>query len=250
MIGDIDQQMETVKKALEGNNFTQVECIENGEKAVRKVLDMIPQDARVGLGGSTSVRQLGILEHLRKRGTEIINDAEQAGVPFDEIVRRTLFSDVLLASSNAVTLDGKLVNIDGVGNRIGGMVFGPKKVVLVIGRNKIVIDVEAAIERLKNVIAPYHARGYGAKLPCVITGHCIDCNSPARICRVTTIIEKKPSLTDVSILLVDEDLGLGWDPAWPEERKEGIASVYRQTREKYYPAGRRLPAERSGQPGE
>ncbi len=241
----INQDLETVQKSLKANQFNHVECIDNGEKAAKLVVDMIPPGTQVGLGGTTSVRQLGILELLRKRGTVIINDAESDELPFAEIMRRTLLSDVLLASSNAVTLDGKLVNIDGMGNRVSGMIFGPKKVILVIGRNKIVANVDAARERLRNVIAPYHAKLYSANLPCAKTGYCIDCNSPSRICRVTTIIEKKPSATDVSILLVDADLGLGWDPAWPEERKEKIASTYLETRKKYYPAGRRLPGERS-----
>jgi hypothetical protein len=243
MTNGINQDMETVKEALKAHQFTRVECIENGEKAAGLVVDMIPEGAHVGLGGSTTIRQLGILERLRNRGIAIINDSESDEIPFDDTMRRTLNSDVLLASSNAVTLDGKLVNIDGMGNRVAAMVFGPKKVILVIGRNKIVADMDAAIERLKNVIAPQHAMGYGARLPCATAGHCVDCNSPARICRVTTIIERKPLFTDISILLVDEDLGLGWGPAWPQDRKEKIAAVYQETRKKYYPAGRRLPAE-------
>lgn len=243
MAGGTNDEMEIVRKSLLANDFAHVECFEDGDRAAGLVLDMIPLGAQVGLGGSTSVRQLGILERLRQRGTAIINDAESGEIPFDEVLRRTLLSDVLLASSNAVTLDGNLVNIDGIGNRIGGMVFGPKKVILVIGRNKIVADVDAAIDRLKNVISPYHAMAYGAKLPCAVTGRCTDCSSPSRICRVTTIIERKPSFTDISILLVGEDLGLGWDPVWPEDRRERIASVYMETRKRYYPAGRKLPAD-------
>jgi hypothetical protein len=244
MTDTINPDLETVKKALKANQFTHVECVENGVRAAALVLDIIPRTAQVGLGGSTSVRQLGILELLRQRGTPIINDAESDTVPFADLMRRTLLSDVLLASSNAVTLDGKLVNIDGMGNRVGGIVFGPKKVILIIGRNKIVADVDRAIERLRNVIAPFHANAYGAKLPCAATGYCVDCNSSERICRVTTIIEKRPSAADVSILLVDEDLGLGWDPAWSEDRKVRIASMYRDTRKKYYPAGRKLGSEK------
>lgn len=244
MTDNINPDLETVKKSLKANQFSQVECVENGDQAVRLALDLIPQQAQVGLGGSTSIRQLGILEQLRKRGTVIINDAEYAEVPFAETMRRTLSSDVLLASSNAVTLDGKLVNIDGMGNRVAAMAFGPKKVILVIGRNKVVANVDAALDRLRNVIAPYHARAYGDNLPCAKAGRCVDCNSPSRICRITTIIEKKPSATDMSVFLVDEDLGLGWDPAWPEDRKNKIASTYLETRKRYYPAGRKLPSQK------
>ena len=241
MTNGINEDIEKVVKSLKANRFTHVEFVEDGSVAAKLVLDMIPQDAQVGIGGSTSIRQIGILEQLRKRGTVIINDAESSEIAFDDLMRRTLRSDVLLASSNAVTLDGKLVNIDGMGNRVAGMVFGPKKVILVIGKNKIVRDIDEAIDRIKNVIAPCHARYYGDKTPCATTGHCTDCNSPSRICRITTIIEKKPSSTDVVILLVGEDLGLGWDPDWTEERKERIASVYRETRKRYSPASRRLP---------
>lgn len=244
MTNGINEDLEIVVKSLTANRFTHVEFVEDADAAAKAVLDMIPLDAQVGIAGSTSVRQIGVLEQLRKRGTVIINDAESSELPFDELLRRTLSSDVLLASSNAVTLNGKLVNIDGIGNRVAGMVFGPKKVILVIGRNKVVRDVDEAIDRIKNVIAPYHAMAYGAKLPCVTTGYCTDCNSPSRICGITTIIEKKPFFTDVAILLVGEDLGLGWHPDWPEERKERIASVYREIRKRYYPTGRRLLEER------
>ncbi len=233
-------ELETVKRALLQNQYDQVQCIDNSGKAVNTILELIPEKSLVGLGGSTSVRQLGILELLRNRGITVINDAESAEVPFEAILRRTLLCDVLLSSSNAVTLDGKLVNIDGVGNRVGAMAFGPKKVILVIGRNKVVASIESAMDRLRNVIAPYHAKAYGARLPCATTGYCVDCDSPARICRVTTIIEKKPSFANIFVLLVDDDLGLGWDPAWPEERKARIGQVYMETRKKYYPPGRKL----------
>jgi hypothetical protein len=142
MANGITEDREIVLKSLKANHFNPVEFVKDCATAARLVLDMIPRDVQVGLGGSTSVRQLGIREQLRKRGTTIINDAESSEIPFDDLMRRTLRSDVLLASSNAVTLDGKLVNIDGMGNRVAGMVFGPKKVILVIGRNKIVRNVD------------------------------------------------------------------------------------------------------------
>jgi hypothetical protein len=172
----IDTNMEKVVKSLKANLFTHVEFVADGSTAAKLVIDMIPRDVQVGIGGSTSIRQIGILEQLRQRGTIIVNDAESSEITFDDLMRRTLRSDVLLASSNAVTLDGKLVNIDGMGNRVAGMVFGPKKVILVIGKNKIVRDTDEAIDRIKNVIAPYHARYYGSKTPCATTGHCTDCN--------------------------------------------------------------------------
>jgi len=227
----INKDIESVVKSLKANRFEPVEFVEKADTATTLVLDMIPLEATVRVAGSTSVRQIGLAAQLKRRGTTVIDAVQPSELPIDE--RRRLPSDILLASSNAVTLDGKLVNIDGVGNRMASMIFGPKRVILVIGMNKIVHDVDEAIDRIKNVIAPYHAMSLGRKTPCAVDGCCTDCKSPDRICNVTTIIEKKPSSTDIAIVLVGEDLGLGWDPDWPKERKERIASVYRETRKGY-----------------
>jgi aryl carrier-like protein len=230
MADEVGKDIETVVKSLKVNHFDPVEFAEDANTATKIVLEMIPPEATVKFAGSISIRQIGLVDQLRKRGTKDINGTVPSKVTIDEW--RPLLSDIMLCSSNAVTLDGKLVNIDGVGNRVATMIFGPKKVILVIGMNKIVHDTSEATNRIKNVIAPYHARAMGRKTPCVTTGYCTDCKSPERICNVTTIIEKKPSLTDIAIVLVGEDLGLGWDPDWPEERKERIISVYREETEK------------------
>ena len=222
-----DEDVKTVVKALKANLFAPVEFVEDGEAAAKLVLDMIPLQATVRIPGSTTVRQIGLDERLKRRGTPVIDRSQPSDVPMDE--RRRLPHDILLTSSNTVTLDGKLVNTDGVGGRVAPMIFGPKKVILVIGMNKLVRDVDEAFDRIKNTIAPYHAKFEGRKPPCTVTGHCTDCKSPDRICSVTTIIEKKPIFTDIAIVLVGEDMGLGWNPSWPEERKVKIASVYRET---------------------
>ena len=239
MVVAINKDVESVVKSLKANRFEPVEFVEETDTAAKLVLDMIPLEATVGVAGSTSVRQIGLVAQLKRRGTTVIDIVEPSELPHDELMRRSLRSDILLTSSNAVTLDGKLVNIDGRGNRVAGMIFGPKKVILVIGINKIVHDVDEAIDRIKNTIAPYHAMSLGRKPPCVVNGHCTDCKSPDRICNVTTIIEKKPSSTDMAIVLVGEDLGLGWKPSWPEERKERIKSVYQETRKGYSQAAQR-----------
>ncbi len=225
MVTAMRNDIDTVVESLKANRFDPVEFVEKADTARKIVLDMIPIDATLGFAGSTTVSQIGLTDQLRLRGTKGLDLAELGELPLDEMMRRR--SDILLASCNAVTLDGKLVNIDGTGNRVSSMIFGPKRVVLVIGMNKIVRDINEAIDRIKNVIAPYHAMVLGRKTPCATTGRCTDCKSPERICNVTTIIEKKPSLTEIAIVLVGEDLGLGWDPDWPEERKERITSVYR-----------------------
>jgi len=218
-----NQDIKTVVESLKANRFDTVEFVGDADSAVKTVLDIIPPEANVGMGGSMTIRQIGLRDQLTKRGN--IQIARPGQRPTEESGR--LQSEMLLTSSNAVTLDGKLVNIDATGNRVARMIYGPQKVILVIGQNKIVRNVDKAIERIKHVIAPYHGMTMGIQAPCAVDGRCTDCKSPGRICNITTIIEKKPRRTEFAIVLVGQDLGLGWDPDWPEERKERIASAYR-----------------------
>ncbi len=239
MVAGVNQEIETVLKSLKTNRFTPVEFVATAEAAAKLVLDMVPLNAKVGVAGSVTVRQIGLVKQLRARGNKIIDITSPSKFPPAELARRTLRSDILLSSSNAITLDGKLVNIDGIGNRVASMIFGPKKVILIISMNKLTRDVTEAIDRIKYIIAPYHAMIKGQKTPCAIDGLCTDCKSPERICNVTTIIEKRPSETDMAIVLVGEDLGLGWDHSWPSERKEKIASAYREARKSFSQATQR-----------
>ncbi len=230
----MDERLEQTIRALKRNRFD-VRFAESAETAKRMVLDIIPKEAVVGIGDSTTVRQIGVLPELENRGTRVINpfkkEIHQNYELLKRTTRKTFGSDVFLTGSNAVTLDGKLVNIDMAGNRVAGMIFGAEKVVLLIGRNKIARDVDEALDRIKHLISPYHAAGKGRKTPCAVSGECTDCDAPERICNVTTIIEKKPFWTDLTIVLVDEDLGLAWDPSWPEERISRIKANYQRLAE-------------------
>jgi hypothetical protein len=221
----MNKEIGKVVKSLKANKFKPVEYVEKAEDAIDMVLDMIPEDASLEMAGSISVNQLGLINWLIERGNKGPDFSKLGKVSMADMVRTR--KDVLLASTNAVTLDGKLVNTDMMGNRVSAMILGPKKVILLIGRNKIVRDLDEALHRVKHVIAPYHARTMGMKTPCAKTGKCSDCSSPQRICNVTTIISKKPPGVEFAIILVGEDLGLGWDPNWPEKRIEKIASAYR-----------------------
>ncbi|MBN1366790.1 MAG: lactate utilization protein [Dehalococcoidales bacterium] len=220
----INQDINTVVKSLKANHFDIVEFVKDADSVVKAVLDIIPFEAKVDIGGSMTLRQIGLRDMLTGRGIKVI------GVPGYETNNSGEQGDILLSSSNAVTLDGKLVNVDGVGNRVAKMVFGPKKVILIIGQNKIVSNVDEATDRIKNVIAPYHGmnlgRTVGLKIPCAADGRCHDCKSPQRICNITTIIHRKPVMTEYVIFIVGQDLGLGWDPHWPEVRKKRISSAY------------------------
>jgi hypothetical protein len=227
----ITSEIETVMRALTLNNYDPVVYVEKATDAIPAVLSLIPEDASIEMAGAVSVSQLGIPDLLRKRGNKGLDIPKPGEASFEKMLRTR--RDVLLVSSNAITLDGKLVNIDGMGNRVAGMFYGVGKVVLLIGANKIVRDVDEALDRVQNVIAPYHAKYLRLNTPCALTETCCDCDSPQRICNITVIISKKPRSVDFSIVLVGEDLGLGWDPAWPEARIEKIKSAYRAEIEKF-----------------
>ena len=238
MLSDMTQEIEGTLKSLKINGFD-AQFVQSATKAKELMLKMIPLGASVGIGDSTTLRQIGIVEELIKRGNNVINPfiptltrgmAEKPARQrlFFQTVRRTFGTDVFLSGSNALTEDGKLVNIDRAGNRVAGIIFGAEKVILPVGRNKIVKDVDQAIKRIKNVIAPAHAKRKKNKTPCAINGKCTDCRSPDRICNVTVILEKKPLNTNVCVILINEDLGLGWDPDWDEKRISSIESSYYQ----------------------
>jgi L-lactate utilization protein LutB len=228
----MDKKIDKTIKHLKINNFY-VKYASNGENAKKIILNMIPHNTVIGVGDSATLRQIQILDELEYQGNKVVNPFkkeltrdESKPHLMEEMYRKALTSDVFLVGTNAVTLDGKLVNIDMVGNRVAAMIYGPKRVLVLIGKNKIVKDVEDGIYRIKNIIAPYHAKKLEQKTPCAITGECSDCSSSERICNITTILEKKPSGSNMTIILIDEDLGLSWETTWSEERITRIKSNY------------------------
>ncbi|OGP63335.1 MAG: lactate utilization protein C, partial [Deltaproteobacteria bacterium RBG_13_53_10] len=166
-------------------------------------------ETKVGVGGSVTIREVGILDQLRAKG-HLVYDHWAPGFSREDSLRirkSQMTCDLFLSSSNAVTMSGELVNIDGAGNRVNSITFGPGKVILVSGYNKLVEDVQEAIKRIKNVVGPMNARRLKIDLPCAKTGRCVDCNSPDRFCRAVVILERKPLLTDILVILVGEELG-------------------------------------------
>jgi len=205
-IWHLDQKIQRTLAALEKNGF-QTFFVETKSEALDKVLSLIPSNADVGVGGSVTIREINLIEALTARGNMVFQHWSQPEENVRAIMRKQLNSHVFVASSNAVTEDGKLVNIDKAGNRVAAMIFGPQKVIIVVGINKIVKNTDEGISRAKNVAGPMNARRRGDKTPCVTTGVCADCEAPDRLCRVITIMEKKPSRTDVSVILIGERLG-------------------------------------------
>jgi hypothetical protein len=179
------------------------------DDARQALLDNIPVDATVGVGGSVTIREIGILEELEKRGTTVVHHWKK-GIPLlesRELRQKEGRADYYLTSANAITRHGDIINIDGIGNRVAHMIYGPENVFIVAGYNKITDDIDSGIKRSKNIAAVMNARRVGSKTPCAETGQCSDCNAPARICRVTSIIQYRPWQTNISVLLVNARLG-------------------------------------------
>ena len=204
----VEERAKRAIERLEAHDFKAI-YFKTKEEAVQEILKHIAPKQRIGVGGSVTIRELRILEKLEAQGG-IIYDHWKPGLTKEqtlEIRKKQMTSDIYLSSVNAVTMNGELVNIDGAGNRVSSTVFGPGKVILVAGHNKIVEDIQEAIKRVKNVAAPKNAKRLNIDVPCAKLGRCVDCNSPNRICRVVMIHERRPSLTDMFIILVGEELG-------------------------------------------
>jgi hypothetical protein len=192
------------KRRMEGS------YVPTAAQAKEEVLAMIPEGAKVSRGGSMTTVGMDLWESIaRLPGVEVI-DPYAPGLSPEEglkVRRRGLTADVMIASSNAITLDGKLVNLDGMGNRVASMIFGPERVILVVGMNKVVPDVDTAMARVKHYAAPANNIRLGLENPCVKTGLCSDCRTPQRICNMWSIIEGHMIKGRIHVKLVGETLG-------------------------------------------
>ncbi|MDD2852227.1 MAG: lactate utilization protein [Desulfuromonadaceae bacterium] len=204
-----EQKCRKAVTSLEKNGFTAHYC-HTPQDATEYITTHAVDAVTIGFGGSMSVVALGVEMLLREQGKEILNHGP-ATFSRDQkmdIMRRQLTCDLFLSGCNALTLNGELVNIDATGNRVGAMLFGPRKVIVVAGRNKLVDgSPQDAIERVKAWATPPNSKRLNFKTPCAATGFCSDCTSPDRLCRVTTIIDRKPRFTDLHVLVVNAEIG-------------------------------------------
>jgi len=205
-------RLEHLKSALEKNNF-EVYIAPRTEDVVRVVTDdILPavNPASMSWGGSRTFVESGLYKQLRTMNTITVIDTYDTAISDTEKMerrRQALLVDLFFTSTNAVTESGHLVNLDMIGNRIAALTFGPKFVVVLIGRNKIVPDLENAWDRIKNYAAPVNTIRLEKNTPCQATSFCQDCNSPERICNTWTITEKAFPKNRVKIILINEDLG-------------------------------------------
>jgi L-lactate utilization protein LutB len=207
------KRLTDVKEALEANNF-EVFMAENTAAAKQIVLEeILPKTGAksVSCGGSLTHNATGLFETLKGRADleildvfdKALSDAERM-----ELRRRSFLVDLYITGTNAVTEEGQLVNLDMFGNRVAAITFGPKAVVILVGRNKVVPELEDAMFRVKNYAAPANAIRLDKKTPCVKTSYCDECSSPDRICNSWTITEKAFPKGRIKVVLINEDLGL------------------------------------------
>ena len=192
------------KRRMEGSYAT------TADHAKDEVIAMIPSGSSVFRCGTMTATYAGLWEAIAKSPeVDLIDPYEQGIKPEEGLARRQkgMTADFMIASSNAITLDGKLVNLDGMGNRVAAMSFGPKKVILMVGMNKVVPDLESAMARVKHYAAPVNNIRYGLKNPCVETGLCNDCKSPSRICNMWSIIEGHMIDKRIHVKLIGEAVG-------------------------------------------
>jgi L-lactate utilization protein LutB len=208
-----DRALRELKLQLAGNGFD-VFMAETAAQAGELVYSEIMAELRpktVSFGGSMSLMATGLYGRLCADSDIAVLDPWDKSLSDEEkyeLRRRALLVDCYFTGTNAVTADGSLVNLDMYGNRVGAIAFGPKNVVVIVGRNKLVPDLERAMERIKEYAAPVNAMRLDMKTPCVKTGYCMDCNSPQRICNVWTITEKSFPKGRIKVILVNEDIGL------------------------------------------
>lgn len=196
-----------VAEALNKRYFEAYYCSDRAA-ALEKILELIPQDHVVSWGGAATVDELGVKEALRQRGQAVIDrDTAKDAQERQQMLKQALTCDTFLMGSNAISADGQLVNIDGTGNRVAALCFGPTQVVVVAGMNKVAGDLDGAMRRAREVAAPMNAQRFPLKTPCVANGLCGDCKGPDSICaQIVTTRLCKPA-GRIKVVLVGEDLG-------------------------------------------
>lgn len=193
--------------SLEKRGFT-VHTASSRDEALTIVLDIVG-DLKVGFGGSVTAKELGVKEALDNRGNITNTHNGVTDKTKAELQRRLAKeADYYICSANALTKDGKLINIDGMGNRVAAMIYGPKNVISIIGKNKLVENIDAGIERIHTVACPKNAERLNRNTPCRTSGKCEDCDAPLRMCNVISILEHKTSgVASFHVVLVDDELG-------------------------------------------
>lgn len=182
---------------------------ESKEAAKKMIIELIPKNSTIGFGGSITLEEIGILDYYRNSIDYDLLDRTATISPDEKsrIAHECLDADFFLSGANGITEDGKIVNIDYRGNRVAAILFGPDKVIIVAGKNKISKDVDESIKRIKNIVVKKNAKRLDWKTPCFFSDECLDCSSDKRMCGVITISEFQTVPDRITVFIVDEELG-------------------------------------------
>jgi len=197
---------ESLVKKLKARAFDAYYCPTKGE-ALKQALALIPKDDVISWGGSATIAEIGLLDYVREHFTCIDRDTAKTPEERVEIMRKGLLCDTFLMSTNAMTVNGELVNIDGNGNRCAAMIYGPKQVIVVAGLNKVTQTLESAMDRAHATAASINVQRFGGKTPCCLTGICGNCNSNDTICNYIVVTRRSKPAQKIKVILVGEDLG-------------------------------------------
>lgn len=204
----IEKQVERVINALEKHNMKGI-FVKDEEELLEVLKGLIPENSIVGVGDSVTLLETGVLDFLRK-GNYIFLDKYRDNITREEkkqLYIQNFSADTFLCSTNALTEEGELYNIDGNGSRVAPMIFGPKQVIIVAGINKLVQNLEEAEKRVRNYAAPMDAKRLNKDTPCTKLGHCVDCKSPNRICNDFVTITGQFVKDRITVIIVAKSLG-------------------------------------------
>lgn len=204
----VDARVQRTIENLEKNNISAYK-VETEAEALKKIGELIPEGSTIGIGGSMTLFEVGAIDFIRKGNYEVLDRYKEGLTPAEmkEIFRKGFSADAFLTSSNAVTEKGELYNVDGTGNRVAAMLYGPDRVIVVVGINKLVKDMEEAILRVEEIAAPANNKRINKTNPCTKTGHCMDCNSEGRICNMYTLIKRQGVKGRIHVIIVNKELG-------------------------------------------
>lgn len=194
-------------KNLQSRHFDAYYCADRSS-ALQKALELIPKDASIGWGGAYSAQQIGLLDAIRTGGYNAY-DRDVCATPEERVkmMKKCLTADVFLTGANAISLDGQMVNIDGMGNRLAAINYGPDTIIVIAGMNKVADTLEDALTRARTVAAPVNKQRFGQDTPCGVTGICADCKSEGCICNQILITRNCRPAGRIKFVLVGEDLG-------------------------------------------
>jgi len=201
------EQFNELKKNFKERNI-EVEYFQTLEEVKGYIFSIIPTECSVGIGHSATLQGMDITKSLLARGNTVY-DKELAKNPEESrrLKKRALLTDWYISGSNAISVDGRIVNVDHSGNRVAAISFGPDKVLIVVGKNKVVDTLDKAIKRVKNIACPLNAKRAGFNPPCVTLNKCVDCVSDERVCNSLSIIEGQADSSRLKLLIVNEEYG-------------------------------------------